>query len=517
MIQIRQKQDVWIAGMLGVVFCLLCVSDEHGHRARAEPRRTKQGRVDTATLLEIEKRVLPPHIVPGPWSQETLPDFYWAANPQLKSRFDQAQTRYGQVTRTRPYRALTLVAGVAGLGKTFIKRKVFGDDCPSGDICKFDIKELYADWRTEGKTADKPDLFCGKVVISSLMSVTRPQDNLLFNHLVKQDAKFYVIDSLDEVHPDDYVWALKQIEDFVFRKGRDFVHVVVFGRPPAFCDYWHQCLARSNNFDASLFLLNPPEFRTTGDLQVSSWNYHCWRYKLAWSPAGNREFVPMPLHAYAEWTRLDFDRSGFFQTVSHESTNNITPDVHAELTQWARRQPIVGSMLQNLAGNSILREIVGEHVVAGNHYDEREVMKDYLSAWLLRETKADNRPSQAKPEYLDLYMRLLEGVAVKYLQEGKVDEQGHFAVAEDDVITVTYYDRKCSFPVRRILNRSGLIFVDPRAKDFSKYRFEPFWLHRLLVEKHNERQERAIALQASKSVDLIPPPGLVPVEKGFDK
>lgn len=495
MIHLRGKHRVSIAWMLFTMCWLLCPPNQVAHRASGQLRGRARSNVDPAPLREIEKRVLPPGFVAGPWSYESLPDYYWAANRQLKSRFDRARKVYEAGIRQRPYQSLTLVAGVAGVGKTFIKGEVFSKDYPKQDTCKFDIRELYSHWLEQGKVQAKPDLSCGKVVINSLLSVRNQREKLLSDHLVKQDSKFYVIDSLDEIHPDDYVGALEQIEDFVFRSGRDFVHVVVFARPLAFCDYWNRYRTGDANRDSSLFLLNAPQLSTTGDLLVSSWNYHCWRHKLGWFPPGEHDSCAMPLHAYAEWTRLGFDQSGVFRTISYEANNSMNRRVDTELTKWAREHSVVAGMLRNLAGNSILREIVSEHVQRGRSYNEREVMEAYLSAWLVRDTKSDDRPSREKPEHLDLYMRLLEAVAVKYLQEQKVDDLGFFTVRPNDEITVRHHDRECTFPVKRILNRSGLIYVDPRPTGGDNYRFEPVWLHRLLVEKHNERQQQAIALQ----------------------
>lgn len=487
MAHLQERKRVWIVWMVGCVCALVSFQGRLERQACGEQPRIDGGRVDTTRLLDIEKRLLPPCIVPGPWSQENLADYYWATNAQLKSRFEEARKNYEAKKRERPYQALTLVAGVAGLGKTFIKGEVFNKEYPSHHTCKFDIKELYGEWHEKGKTEDKPDLSCGQVVVSSLLSVSRPQDSLLFDYLVKQNAKFYVIDSLDEIHPDDYLWALKQIEDFVFRSDRDFVHVVVFARPFAFCDFWCRERSQHANRDACLYMMSAPQFRTTGDLQISSWNYHCWRYKLSWRAADDHAPSQMPLHAYTEWTRLGFDRSGMYQTVSYEPNDNAIPKVHEDLTSWARSQPIVASVIGNLAGNSILREIVRDYVAEGRAFNERDFMESYLNEWLVRDSQSDNRPSQAKPEHLDLYLRLLEGVAVKYLQEDKVDEQGFFSVRDDDTIEVTHGGRRLAFPVNRILNRSGLVYSDPRRQAGCLYRFEPIWFQRLLIEKHNER------------------------------
>ena len=37
--------------------------------------------------------------------------------------------------------------------------------------------------------------------------------------------------------------------------------------------------------------------------------------------------------------------------------------------------------------------------------------------------------------------------------------------------------------VETILERSGIVFLDPADLSTPQYRFEPFWIHRYLVER----------------------------------
>jgi len=71
--------------------------------------------------------------------------------------------------------------------------------------------------------------------------------------------------------------------------------------------------------------------------------------------------------------------------------------------------------------------------------------------------------------------------------EGRLDERGFLTVRDTDTVSVDYRGELAEVPVYRILNRSGLKFIDPREPGTRSYRFEPVWFHRLLVEKHNDR------------------------------
>ena len=442
-------------------------------------------KLNTPSLLEIERRLLPSPLVPGPNRHGQLSDYYWAENHALQDRLEQAKTAFHHVP-TPTYRALTLVAGTAGVGKTFIKGKVFDKDFPRTVTCKLDLRELYNEWAGDDITTDKADLFSGDLVISNLKAVSDKSRPRLREYLEVQNAHFYTIDSLDEIHPDDHTWVLKQVEDFVFDPGRQFVHVTIFGRGFVFRDYWSTSGPQRTSNNTRLYLLNPPALRTTGDLTVSSWNYHSWKYRLAWAPKSNKP-SKMPLDIYAEWADNRFSRQGAFQSVTSEANHEIRDDVQRTLVDCASKCGVVCGTLCNLAGNSMIREILRQDVLEHRSFDERRVTEAYLNRWLVRETKVHDRPSIEKPEHLDLYLSLLGHVATKYLEEDRIDIQGYFPVRDSDTVTVKVDRRRRTFPVKRILAGSGLVITDPREGDVAKYRFEPIWLHRLLTELHDER------------------------------
>ena len=247
-------------------------------------------------------------------------------------------------------------------------------------------------------------------------------------------------------------------------------------------------MGRVDTNQLALYVLNSPILKTRGDLFVSTWNYHGFAFKLSWAPNAAQR-VPMPLADYTRWVAAGYAQAGEFASVEHLPSGDFDPSVQATLIEWAEKYPYINAMLANLAGNTMIREIVEERSRQGLPYDERQVKEAYLQKWLERDTKSDNRPSQAKPQWLPLYLQLVEEVAVKYLREGHLDEEGYFVVTDSDVVSVPYQGQMLSFPVERVLNRSGLKSLDPRTPGDRKYRFEPFWFHRLFVDLYNERVE----------------------------
>lgn len=440
--------------------------------------------IEIELLDQIEAQVLPSPIQVGPARFADLPSYYWSENQELRSRFAFARQQY-ESPSDQPFRELTLVAGSAGVGKTFIKQNIFSKEYPADSICKFDVKELLESWKAQDAVEDRPDLFCGDVILSRLPALKGDQPPLLRQYLEAQSACFFVIDSLDEVHPDSYETVLTQIEQFVKESDRSFLHVVVLGRPLSFRNYWKSKYKDPSAKDVSLFMLHPPQFRTTGDLMVSSWNYHTWKHKLRWRTSNGDPEV-MPLEAYSDWVQEGYPESFLNHQVSYHPNRNMDARVHDTVQAWAMKYPVINSMLSNLAGNGMIREIAEDFALHRRPFDEREIMERYLAKWLERHTKCENRPSSTKPEHLDLYLQLVECVAIKYIQENEVDANGFFAVHEEDHIEVVHEESLMRFPVLRILDRSGLKYLDPRKPGESRYRFEPIWLHRLLIAKYDD-------------------------------
>ena len=458
------------------------------------PTSTTAVKLNISLLREIEQRVLPSPIVNGPNRHAELPDYYWAENRLLRDRLESVKQAFRSETKPT-YRALTLIAGAAGVGKTFIKGKVFDKDFPGPTTCKFDLRELYDEWAEDGITADKADLADEDLVISRLKSVTDKTQPRLREYLESRGASFCVIDSLDEIHADDHAWILEQVADFAFHRDRQFVHIAVFGRGFAFREFWDKRREDTGEADVELYLLNPPAFRTTGDLTVSSWNYHSWKYDLAWAPDG-KETCKMPLNSYARWVDSGFSRQGVYRSVTCEDNDDMRAEVQWALVQYASKHRFVCGMLYNLAGNSMIREILRQETLKQQPFDERRVAGTYLNTWLSRETKSHDRPSIEKPKHLDLYLALLERAAVKSLQDGAINDQGYFSVRDSDTVTVECDGRERKFLLKRILGGSGLIITDPREEGLARYRFEPVSIHRLLVEAHGERlaKEQRLAL-----------------------
>ena len=476
------------------IACLLLAANCVDLRAADHSELTKphsESSDEIELLTQIEQRVLPLPLVPGLARFEKLEDYYWAANPALRRRLDDGIAAFS-ADELRSFRAMTLVAGSAGVGKTFVKRGVYNDKVPRQSVWKIDARELLEQWIDKGLAAKKPDVHHKDQVISELTSLTPAGRKAFIDLLHSQKEAFFVVDSLDEIHPDDDSFILSELEKLVLHGDRSFIHVVVFGRPLAFRKYWNSLRHQHEPINVQSYLLSPPDFRTTGDLLVSSWNYDCWKHRLR-RVGKDGEPAELTFADYQQWFAADCATAGEFSDVCFEQNSEMRPEARRRLQRCLTENRVALGVIPNLAGNSLLREVFTDHLQDGINFEERAFMDWFFAKWLERDTKSSDRPSRMKPEFLELYIQLLEAVAAKYADQTQLDRLGFFEVRRDDTIDVRHNGEVVSVSIQRLLDRSGFVTADPLHPESDRYRFEPIWTHRLLLEMHSERHGRDTA------------------------
>jgi hypothetical protein len=431
-----------------------------------------------ARLERIESQQLPPTLVDGPAQYSSLPAYYEAANQDLAERLAVCKSCFESDPSSTIHR-MTLISGVAGAGKTFLKGMVFRNDYPQGTVHKFDLRELYDLWQEQGLVEPRPDLASQGLTLNQLPAVKGPRDSQILDYLNRQPGNFFVIDSLDEIHPDDSQWVLEQIEQFTFESFRPFLHVVVLGRGSSFRDYWVKHHKDRPREDLALFNLGAPQFKTTGDLQVSTWNYHCFRNRLSWNQSDRGPFT---LEDFAAWESSDFQRTGSFKDISITSETAVDASIEKTFSQWAQARPYLNDMLRNLAGNSMIREIAYERLNENRDCGESAIKRAYIRACLERNARSHGRPTLENAELGPVYLQLLISIAQRMAQPDRLDDQGYFVPRAGETIKVVHGGKEYTFPIQNVLERSGLIYVNALKTENPSYRFEPLWVHRALLD-----------------------------------
>jgi hypothetical protein len=388
-----------------------------------------------ATLAAIEARLAPPYR-----QGEARFDHLWAyfqdANPALLSHLEQQVRRFENGLN---HGGITCIAGPAGTGKSYVIRQLGLPEAAATQPIK-----LAARFE-----ATAPDLqtLDGAYVFNVLPTAdTRTLEALLETGEASSKA-FVLLDDLDEIHADTALRLLQVVETFVQTRTDRPVHVLVFGRPEAF---WPRLAQRSNSPPSAVphrfFLLQGPDFQTTGDLRFRCRDYYQWQHQQE-APA-------------AVVTAL---------LATLDSNPFLRPSF----------RPLAG-------GNFILDSVIAAvDNGAGARPSAEWLRRELFDRYLERNHRSHGRPGPGNARY----RRLLQDAAVFPLRHDRpIDAHGYFEVHPTDSLPfVDLSGELCFVPLQNLLDRSGVALLDLDRLDRRYYRFDPLWLHAALIEAWLDR------------------------------
>jgi hypothetical protein len=369
-------------------------------------------------------------------SGSTLKEIYVSANSAFLS-----MVRNAPAQRTQ----LFYLCGSAGSGKSFI---VDNSGLPDVDIIKLSqLKNLPSH-------IDAIDLAStdGQVEINRLPSLRdlEHQDVVEFLRSLMHgsSASTLIIDDLDEIHPDVAKWLLRKLEAFVSSQAATASllpnKIVVVGRPEGFSPWLRSEERRPPAGVASPTVLVVPNLFERAILGVLLSDYRKFKFN---------DTSPLK----------DAEKRSLWNLIDH--------------------YPFLRSSLGNLALSNLIMEeaLIEVQQAPMPSFELRDRLFDGL---LERNFETHGRPKGTD----DVYVRAFEKIAAAYSTKAKLDKFGYFYVTFED--TVTAKDAKGSditFKTRDVLDRSGLIFLNPADYRIIRYRFEPLWLQLHLIERYNRR------------------------------
>jgi hypothetical protein len=347
------------------------------------------------------------------------------------------------------------------VGKSFITRNRLHEGFP-GDSCLIKLGDVFGDDSDalSFEVIDRPDLVTldGKLEFDSLPTVARANEYELDSILEVANCKqndelvpLIIVDDIDEVHSETSNLILKSLDRFTLdaaQSNEDFIHVIVVGRGEGFAT-WYQDPKRNDDIIKYLnvFHLNGPEFVTTGDVATLADNQFAF------------------VLGAEIWEQM------------------IRDGTAAELTdgyvRYVQRHPFLTYSIRTLAIATMITDR------SSSSPDDNEAdLKAFLFDELLR--RASNTHGRPLPNDAQ-YRRLLEEIAVRYADEGRVDDEGFFTVGFNDTVPVEEDGRPVGEVfVRDVIDHSGIAILEPASFSTARYRFQPVWVHSHLVELHNQ-------------------------------
>lgn len=413
--------------------------------------------VDSSELCEIERSAFIFPLDLASRAQETsLEAYYERANPELIEHLNAVGEAYRRgMTQARA----TYVQGAAGVGKSFVTRNSFSafDDDEQCTVALAGVIEREAA-QLQLDVAPMPDLetLDRELVFNQLPGLVRPSELDLGQLLEVAGCAvegalvpLVVLDGIDELHDDTSHALLQAVDEFLMDRSDEewFVHVVVAGRPEGFSS-WLSDPRRTEEHNAIVdsFHLRAPQYHTAGDLEFR-------------------------LRSYLEFAGQfdELDDSGDFDEYLQSFTQALE-----------RHQ-----FLPYSVGNLAVGNVVIQHTAPELDEGEQTLKAGLFDDIVVRNAQSHGRPGDGAP-LESPYRRALEDVAAMYAE---VSQDGVFAVRSEDTVEVYDDDGRSlgEVRVRNLLNRGGVAFLTSATTTTTRYRFDPFWLHAHLVERHNRR------------------------------
>lgn len=391
------------------------------------------------SLQNLEVSLIPPY-PEGTARFDHLWDYFQDANPALISHLDDLIHRYHA---GETHAGVTYISGPSGVGKSYVIRQLkFPEEATSTPI---KLATLFHQTAPDLQTLD------GAWVFNRLPTAEVVSLEPLLQSQHAADKAFVLLDDLDEIHAEAALKLLQNVDAYVRTRPRGFVHVIVFGRPESFRP-WLAQVQPAGPMSPQVFLLEGPDFQTTGDVAFRCRDYYQWQHKQD-TPQAVEDAV------LARLDRFGFLRPSFRPLAS----GNFVLD----------------SVILPTLNNTPMDTTAGQ-----------------LREQLLRKLLERNQESHQRPAVdNDTYRYLLEeAAAFPLVHHRPLDGQGFFDVrGEDSLSCVDEQGRTRTVGLRALLDRSGVVLLNLKQIEKTEYRFEPVWLHATLVEGWIQRQSRTHA------------------------
>lgn len=393
--------------------------------------------VDAASV-KLHTTVLPkcsdavsPRLVDTPWSGDSLSDAFVNVNEGFRHRLREMASD----SKTRQCGTVTLVSAPAGAGKSFLAGYLSNYQQSHLNAQVVRLEDLVSQSNASQMRPDLVGVNDSSAVFNSL-GYLEPSLIQLGGNLDQNDV--LVLDGLDELSRDMYVPIVR---DAVSVAQVGCRHLIVFSRPEAIYDY----------------LADPhrPLSIASKTLVVDM-------------------MFPDPYSAHV--------RDAFFKNYELYNSVQLPDDVRQEVSVAVERFVDVRDTFASLMGKN---HVIGYFLNRKNHppgvVDERSLKDSVLQQMLERNEKTHGRPS-SNTEIGKAYRLALAKIAADFASKQQSD--GSFIVNSTDMVSVEVGDRDVSLRVVDVLDRSGLVALDPLHVSERRYRFEPRWVGRHLVERY---------------------------------
>lgn len=372
------------------------------------------------------------------------------------------------LTQNPTYKGIAYVTAPAGFGKSYFTKKWLSDEIPNKNIGKIKVREDFVCGEQESKCfADSLNYVVTKR--PDLIAIAENGQEKKLGYLYEYDfdlnriLEFYkfdigtnilMIDDLDEVSESTMNKYLKEFENIIESdKYQDINLIVLLSRPEAFVNYLSNTYRKNPNVDVIYGLeqrtLQKPIFTTKKQIKnrIDDWADWYQKEKLG-RPITNSEKNQMLKQVFSLYNSYDFIK------IQLQIQSN-----------------------SDFLFRGIFKKRIDENT------QENEIKTILFNTMIGRNSDSHLRPSLDSNEGA-IYMEFLKEIVLTQINIDEIARNnGWFIVNNNKRVSVAINGSVYTTTVKSLLNRSGLITIDPMDSKLSKYRFEPFWVHEYILDR----------------------------------
>ncbi|NAS12283.1 hypothetical protein [Poritiphilus flavus] len=372
------------------------------------------------------------------------------------------------LTKNPNYTGVAYVTAPAGFGKSYFTKKWIEQELKDKKVGKIKVREDFVCGEQESRcfadslgyiVTKQPDLISESKngeskSLGHLYKYTFSLDSILHQYKFENNTDVIMVDDLDEVSDSTMNKYLKDFENIIEKGTYPDLNLIVFlSRPEALVNYLSNTYRKNPKVDKIYGLeqktLQKPIFST-------------------------REQILDRINDWANW----YQKEKLGRLIDDTERNHILTQVFNLYNKY----DFIKLQLQIQSNSDFLfRGTIKNRI--NQNTEENEIKTILFNTMVGRNSDTHLRPMLDSNEGV-IYMEFLKEVVLNEINIKEISEnEGWFIVNNNEKVSIDLDGATYTTTVKSLLNRSGLITIDPIDSKLSKYRFEPFWIHEYLLNK----------------------------------
>ncbi|WP_271765922.1 hypothetical protein [Aquimarina algiphila] len=372
------------------------------------------------------------------------------------------------LTLNPKYKGIAYVTASAGFGKSYFTKKWLSEELTGKNIGKIKVRKDFVCKEQESKCyadslgyiiSKKPDLIAvskngNEKLLGYLYTYKFNLDSIIQFYKYDKQIDVIMVDDLDEVSESTTNRYLKEFEDIIEKEKYSDINLIVFlSRPEALVNYlsntYRKCPKVDMIYGLEQKVLQKPIFATSNQIRdrVNNW---------------------------ADW----YQEEKLGRLIDHTERNQI----FEQILSLYKSYDFIKLQLQIQSNSDFLFRGILKNRIDENT-NENEIKTILFNTMVGRNSDSHLRPMLDSNEGA-IYMTFLEEIVLNKIDIDEIEEKnGWFKVDNNETVSINLGGIVYTTTVKSLLNRSGLITIDPIDDKYSKYRFEPFWIHEYILIK----------------------------------